>query len=200
MGSLLNVDYNDELTRLRVHEIVKYFQRLGVPIKLSKISNDIIADSFYVHYRTPILKDGPDKQEESLWHVFIKTYTSSDVYHEISKISRYNYQVSKSASVKLLRAYNSLLSRIERGAVEGFEDQKQDFRDLSENQQLRNEISNLLRFYMGNVNPRRLAAPGPNPAGPNPAGNRGISRRRWTGHPAWRCRRNRRRRLGGGRA
>lgn len=151
MGSLLNVDYNDELTRLRVHEIVKYFQRLGVPLKLSKISNDVIADSFYVHYRTPILKEGPDKQEEALWHVFIKTYTSSDVYHEISKISRYNYQVSKSASVKLLRAYNSLLSRIERGAVEGFEDQKQDFRDLSENQQLRNEISNLLRFYMGNV-------------------------------------------------
>ncbi|AET33036.1 vWA domain-containing protein [Pyrobaculum ferrireducens] len=150
MGVLLNVDYKDELTRLRVHEIVKYFQRLGIPLKLAKISNEIIADSFYIHYRTPILRENPG-DEEALWHLFIRSYLSTEVYQEISKISRYNYQVSKSASVKLLRAYNSLLSRIERGAVEGVDDKKQDMRELSENQQLRQEINSLLRFYMGNI-------------------------------------------------
>ncbi|MCX8136087.1 vWA domain-containing protein [Pyrobaculum aerophilum] len=150
MGALINVDYSDELTRLRVHEIVKYFQRLGIPLKLSKISNKIIADSFYVHYRTPILREKPNN-EEVLWYLFIKSYLSTDIYQEVSKISRYNYQVSKSASIKLLRAYNSLISRIERGAVEGVEDKRQDLRELSENQQLRQEINSLLRFYMGNI-------------------------------------------------
>jgi uncharacterized protein with von Willebrand factor type A (vWA) domain len=66
MGSLLNVDYNDELTRLRVHEIVKYLQRLGIPLKLNKIPNDIIADAFYVHYRTPILKEEPPEEEDAV--------------------------------------------------------------------------------------------------------------------------------------
>ncbi len=150
MGSLLNVDYNDELTRLRVHEIVKYLQRLGIPLKLNKIPNDIIADAFYVHYRTPILKEEPP-EGETLWHLFLKTYISTEVYQEVSKISRYNYSVSKSASVKLLRAYNSLLSRIERGSLEELKDEKQDFRELSQNQQLRQEITSLLRFYMGNI-------------------------------------------------
>jgi uncharacterized protein with von Willebrand factor type A (vWA) domain len=150
MGSLLNVDYGDELTRLRVHEIVKYFQRLGIPLKLAKIPNDVIADSFYIHYRTPILKEEP-AEEEALWHLFVKTYVATEVYQEVSRISRYNYQVSKSASVKLLRAYNSLLSRIERGSLEGWEDKKQEFRELAQNQQLRQEISSLLRFYMGSI-------------------------------------------------
>jgi uncharacterized protein with von Willebrand factor type A (vWA) domain len=150
MGSLLNVDYNDELTRLRVHEIVKYFQRLGIPLKLAKIPNDVIADAFYIHYRTPILREEP-QEEEALWHLFVKTYLSTEVYQEVSKISRYNYSVSKSASVKLLRAYNSLLSRIERGSLEGLKDEKQDFRELSQNQQLRQEITSLLRFYMGSI-------------------------------------------------
>jgi uncharacterized protein with von Willebrand factor type A (vWA) domain len=150
MGSLLNVDYNDELTRLRVHEIVKYFQRLGIPLKLAKIPNDVIADAFYIHYRTPVLREEP-QEEEALWHLFVKTYLSTEVYQEVSKISRYNYSVSKSASVKLLRAYNSLLSRIERGSLEGWKDEKQDFRELSQNQQLRQEITSLLRFYMGSI-------------------------------------------------
>ncbi|MFN3803800.1 MAG: vWA domain-containing protein [Pyrobaculum sp.] len=147
MGALLNVDYEDELTRLRTHEVVRYFQRLGIPLKLAKISNHIIADSFYVHYRTPILKDS---KEEALWNLFLRTYINSDIYQEISKISRYNYQVSRSASIKLLRAYNSLLSRIERGAVEGVKE-RGDYEELSQNQLLRHEISSLLRFYMGNI-------------------------------------------------
>jgi uncharacterized protein with von Willebrand factor type A (vWA) domain len=69
----------------------------------------------------------------------------------VSKISRYNYSVSKSASVKLLRAYNSFLSRIERGSLEGLKDEKQDFRELIQDQQLRQEITSLLRFYMGSI-------------------------------------------------
>ncbi|MEZ0319135.1 MAG: hypothetical protein ABWK05_03960 [Pyrobaculum sp.] len=150
MGSLLNVYYNDELTRLRVHEVVRYFQRTGIPLKLSKISNDIIADSFYVHYRTPVLREEHDK-DNALWHFFLRTYLATDIYQEVSKISRYNYHVSKSASIKLLRAYNSLLSRIERGAVEGVEDRKQDLRELDKNQQLKQEIHSLLKFYMGNI-------------------------------------------------
>jgi len=149
MGSLINVDYSDELTRMRVHEIVRYFQRLGIPIKLSKIPNDAIADSFYVHYRTPILKEKAESGEE-LWHFFLRSYISADVYQDVAKISRYNYQVSKSASVKLLRAFNSLLSRVERGAIEGV-DEKSDYRELSQNQQLRQEINSLLRFYLGNI-------------------------------------------------
>jgi uncharacterized protein with von Willebrand factor type A (vWA) domain len=103
MGSLLNVDYNDELTRLRVHEIVKYFQRLGIPLKLAKIPNDVIADAFYIHYRTPVLREEP-QEEEALWHLFLKTYLSTEVYQEVSKISRYNYSVSKSASVKTVES------------------------------------------------------------------------------------------------
>jgi uncharacterized protein with von Willebrand factor type A (vWA) domain len=149
-GALLNVDYGDELTRLRVHEIVKYLQRLGIPIKLAKIPNEVIADSFYIHYRTPILREKPTPQT-ALWYIFAKTYISSEVYYEVSRISRYNYQISKSASVKLLRAYNSLLSRIERGAIEGVDERRQDSEELSQNQQLRHEINNLLRFYMGNI-------------------------------------------------
>lgn len=147
MGALLNVDYSDELTRLRVHEVVRYFQRLGIPLKLAKISPHIIADSFYVHYRTPILADS---REEAMWNLFLRSYINTDIYQEISKISRYNYQVSRSASIKLLRAYNSLLSRIERGAVEGVRE-RGNYEELSQNQLLRHEINSLLRFYMGNI-------------------------------------------------
>lgn len=144
-GALLNVDYNDELTRLRVHEIVRYLQRVGIPIKLAKIPNEVIADSFYVHYRKPILKESPGPGE-ALWYQFLRTYLSSEIYQEVFQISRYNYQVSRSASVKLLRAYNSLMTRIERGAVGGVDQQ-----DPSAQQQLRQEIQSLLRFYMGNI-------------------------------------------------
>lgn len=149
MGVLLNVDYNDELTRLRIHEIVRYMQKIGIPLKLTKVSNDAIADSFYVHYRTPILKEEPS-QDEALWYIFLKSYIASDIYQEVSRISRYNYQVSKSASIKLLRAYNSLLSRLERGSLGNFEDRK-DYKQLSQDQQLRQEINSLLRFYMGSI-------------------------------------------------
>lgn len=149
MGVLLNVDYNDELTRLRIHEIVRYMQKIGIPLKLTKVSNDAIADSFYVHYRTPILKEEPS-QDEALWYIFLKSYITSDIYQEVSRISRYNYQVSKSASIKLLRAYNSLLSRLERGTLGNFEDRK-DYKQLSQDQQLRQEINSLLRFYMGSI-------------------------------------------------
>ncbi|ABL87474.1 conserved hypothetical protein [Pyrobaculum islandicum DSM 4184] len=149
MGVLLNVDYNDELTRLRIHEIVRYMQKIGIPLKLTKVSNDAIADSFYVHYRTPILKEEPS-QDEALWYIFLKSYIASDIYQEVSRISRYNYQVSKSASIKLLRAYNSLLSRLERGTLGNFEDRK-DYKQLSQDQQLRQEINSLLRFYMGSI-------------------------------------------------
>ncbi|MEM3326421.1 MAG: hypothetical protein QXK63_03140, partial [Thermoproteus sp.] len=152
MGALLNVDYSDELTRLRVQEIIRYIQRLGLPIKLNKISYEYIADSFYAHYRTPILAASPSKDEESLWYVFLKSYISSDLYQEISKLSKYNYSISRSASVKLLRAFNSLLSRIERGTVQGMrEGDEKNVQKLMNNQSLRQEITNLLRFYMGNV-------------------------------------------------
>lgn len=152
MGALLNVDYSDELTRLRVQEIIRYIQRLGLPIKLNKISSEHIADSFYIHYRTPILRESPPSEDEALWYVFVKSYLSSDLYQEINKLSKYNYSISRSASVKLLRAYNSLLSRIERGTVQGLrEGDERNLQRLSNNQALRQEITNLLRFYMGNV-------------------------------------------------
>ncbi len=142
-GALLNVDYGDELTRLRVYEIVKYFQRLGIPLRLNRISNEVIADAFYIHYRTPIFRE---ETGDSLWRHFLKTYTTSDIYQEISRISRYNYFLSRSAAVKLLRAYNSLLTRLERGVAEWGRGE-----DLRENQQLRHEINSLIRFYMGSV-------------------------------------------------
>lgn len=152
MGALLNVDYNDELTRLRIQEVIRYIQRLGLPIKLNKISGEYVADSFYVHYRTPILRDIPANEDEALWYIFIKSYLSLDLYQEISKLSRYNYSISRSASIKLLRAYNSLLSRIERGTVQGIrEGDERNMQRLANNQALKQEISNLLRFYMGNV-------------------------------------------------
>ncbi|AEA11875.1 hypothetical protein TUZN_0379 [Thermoproteus uzoniensis 768-20] len=152
MGALLNVDYSDELTRLRVQEIIRYIQRLGLPVKLNKIPMEYIADSFYTHYRVPILSAAPKDENEALWYVFLKSYISSDLYQEISKLSKYNYSISRSASVKLLRAYNSLLSRIERGTVQGMkEGDEKNVQRLMNNQSLRQEISNLLRFYMGNV-------------------------------------------------
>lgn len=152
MGALLNVDYSDELTRLRAQEIIRYIQRLGLPIKLNKISFEYIADSFYIHYRTPILSSGPSSEEDALWYTFLKSYLSTDIYQEVSKLSRYNYTISRSASVKLLRAYNSLLSRIERGTVQGMrEGDERNVQRLMNNQALRQEITNLLRFYMGNI-------------------------------------------------
>ncbi|MBP1449262.1 MAG: hypothetical protein JZD41_04525 [Thermoproteus sp.] len=152
MGALLNVDYNDELTRLRIQEVIRYIQRLGLPIKLNKISGEYVADSFYIHYRTPILRNAPADEDEALWYIFVKSYLSLDLYQEISKLSRYNYSISRSASIKLLRAYNSLLSRIERGTVQGIrEGDERNIQRLANNQALKQEISNLLRFYMGNV-------------------------------------------------
>ncbi|MCC6020047.1 MAG: hypothetical protein LM577_01560 [Thermoproteaceae archaeon] len=147
MGVLLNVDYSDELTRLRVRSIVRQLQRAGMFSRLASLPDDVIADAFYVHYRTPILREQPGR-DETLWYMFVKTYLSSDVYQEVSKISRYNYRVSKIAATKLLRAYSNFLWRAERGsgAANGEERGARNAGDRAQQ-----EIEMLIRFYMGSI-------------------------------------------------
>ena len=147
------MDYNDSLVRMRVREIIRYVQRLGLPLKLDKIKDEYVADSFYIHYRSPILRDVNNvSSEDALWYALVYNYINSSIYEEVKKISRYNYQSSRSASVKLLRAYNSILSRIERGVSPVLRNARNmPLSDMLNDPAIRQEMVNVLRFYMGTV-------------------------------------------------
>ena len=147
------MDYRDALVRMRVREIIRYIQRLGLPLKLDKIKDEYIADSFYVHYRSPVFRDVNDvSEEDALWYVLVYNYVNSSLYEEVKKISRYNYQSSRSASIKLLRAYNSIISRMERGVSPVLKSVKgMRLQDMVNDPSVRQEMMNVLRFYMGSV-------------------------------------------------
>ncbi len=150
-GVLINVDYEEELTRLRIRELLGYIRRLGFPFRQEVLQGEILADSFYVHYRKPLLKNPNNVgQEHAIWYTLISTYVSSDMYRDIASLSQYNYSMSRRAALKILRAYNSILARIERRASNAVRDAaNKNASQLMNDERFRNEIGNILRFYMG---------------------------------------------------
>jgi len=153
-GILLNVDYSDVLTKLRVREVLNTVRKYGIPIRLDKITNEVIADSFYLHYREPILSP-PDSINDDLklWYALVTTYLSSDMYKKISELTRYNPTTARTAAIKLLRAYNSVLNRAERSVPNNplSRAREASVGELVKNNTLRRELETVLKFYMGNV-------------------------------------------------
>jgi Uncharacterized protein containing a von Willebrand factor type A (vWA) domain, COG2425 len=113
-GILLNVDYGEELTRYRLREVFLMAKRHMVP-NLEKVKSYILADSFYIHYRQPILRSSVDNDNyRALWRLIVSNYINSEQYAEVSRLTRLNGRLSRIMAVKLLRIYVNMLNRIER--------------------------------------------------------------------------------------
>jgi len=113
-GILLNVDYGEELTRYRLREVFLMAKRHMVP-NLEKVKSYILADSFYIHYRQPILRSSADNDNyRALWRLIVSNYINSEQYAEVSRLTRLNGRLSRIMAVKLLRIYVNMLNRIER--------------------------------------------------------------------------------------
>lgn len=152
-GILLNVDYGEELTRYRLREVYITAKRHMVP-SLDKVKNYILADSFYIHYRQPILRNETSMDpQRALWRLIVSNYIGSEQYAEVSKLTRLNGRLSRVMAVKLLRIYVNMLNRVERNerlrsALNGLVNNPQS----KENRGLLDrEIRALISFYMGNM-------------------------------------------------
>ncbi|MEZ0248348.1 MAG: hypothetical protein ABWJ97_03650 [Thermoproteus sp.] len=105
MGLLLNVDYNDPLTRIRAREVLR---RLDA---FKYVGEEEAADAFYLHYRKPIFGRGADGP----WPYFVKAYVSSEYYKAVWPICRLNPKASREAAARLLKAYQRFLDSLESG-------------------------------------------------------------------------------------
>ncbi|WP_252900248.1 hypothetical protein [Vulcanisaeta sp. JCM 14467] len=54
-GILANVDYEEPLTKYRIREVLIEARRRSISY-IDKMKQEVLADSFYVHYRQPILR------------------------------------------------------------------------------------------------------------------------------------------------
>jgi uncharacterized protein with von Willebrand factor type A (vWA) domain len=154
-GILLNVDYGEELTRYRLREVFLMARRHMVP-NLEKVKNYILADSFYIHYRQPILRGGVDNDKyRALWRLIVSNYINSEQYAEVSRLTRLNGRLSRIMAVKLLRIYVNMLNRIERNErlSNALKDVSNGSSQLSKESRnmLDREIKSLISFYMGNM-------------------------------------------------
>lgn len=154
-GLLLNVDYDDELARYRLREVFMEGRRRMVP-GMDKIPQYTLIDSFYVHYRSPMLSQLRDLKDEKdiLWYHLLNTYIRSDQYGEAIKVTKLNGHLSKLMAVKMLRIYSNLLSKMERS--EGFKQMINDSTNKSSSSKenkaiIEREIRSLLSFYLGNM-------------------------------------------------
>ncbi len=154
-GLLLNVDYDDELARYRLREVFMEGKRRMVP-GMEKIPQYTLIDSFYVHYRSPMLGQLKDLKDEKdiLWYHLLNTYIRSDQYSEATKVTKLNGHLSKLMAVKMLRIYSNLLSKMERS--EGFKQMVNDSTNRSSSSKenkamIEREIRSLLSFYLGNM-------------------------------------------------
>ena len=153
-GVLANVDYGDDLTRYRFREVYLLAKRSLLP-NLEKLDKYVLVDSFYVHYRNPILKGGVERDlKKALWKMVIANYINSEQYREVSSLTRLNGRLSRIMAVKLARIYVSLLNRIERNErlMNIMKDSMSSSRSSRESREVMNrEIRSLISFYMGNM-------------------------------------------------
>ncbi|WP_069806549.1 vWA domain-containing protein [Vulcanisaeta thermophila] len=155
-GVLANVDYEEPLTRFRVREILIEARKHSVTY-VEKMKSEILADSFYVHYRQPIMKAaGQDEDiQDRVWRFVVSTYIRSDAYNEVSRVTRLNGKLSRVMALKLLKIYNSIMSKMERN--EAFRQMvessmSQDDKSARESRMaLEREIRSLINFYIGSM-------------------------------------------------
>ncbi|WP_243679605.1 hypothetical protein [Vulcanisaeta souniana] len=114
-GILANVDYEESLTRYRIREVLIEARKHSIGY-IDKMKQGVLADSFYVHYRQPILRMpiGNEDMETSLWRFVVSTYIRSEAYSDVSRITKLNGRLSRVMALKLLKVYNSILSKMDR--------------------------------------------------------------------------------------
>lgn len=155
-GVLANVDYEEPLTKYRVREVLIEARRHSIGY-IDKMKQEVLADSFYVHYRQPILRMPIDNEdmETSLWRFVVSTYVRSETYNDVAKITRLNGRLSRIMALKLLKVYNSILSKMDRNEafrqmVESAMDQR-DSTSRESRANLEREVKSLINFYVGNM-------------------------------------------------
>jgi len=155
-GVLANVDYEEPLTKYRIREVLIEARRHSISY-IDKMKQEALADSFYVHYRQPILRMPRENEdmETSIWRFVVSTYIRSEAYNEISRITRLNGRLSRVMALKLLKVYNSILSKMDRNEsfrqmVESAMDQRSSSHRESR-MNLEREIKSLINFYVGNM-------------------------------------------------
>jgi Uncharacterized protein containing a von Willebrand factor type A (vWA) domain len=155
-GALANVDYEEPLTKYRVREVLIEARRHSIGY-IDKIKQEVLADSFYVHYRQPILRMPIDNEdmETSLWRFVVSTYVRSETYNDVARITRLNGRLSRIMALKLLKVYNSILSKMDRNEafrqmVESAMDQR-DSTSRESRANLEREVKSLINFYVGNM-------------------------------------------------
>ncbi len=155
-GILANVDYEESLTRYRIREVLIEARKHSIGY-IDKMKQGVLADSFYVHYRQPILRMPIENEdmETSLWRFVVSTYIRSEAYGDVSRITRLNGRLSRVMALKLLKVYNSVLSKMDRNEtfrqmVESAMDQNNS--SSRENRMnLEREVRSLINFYVGNM-------------------------------------------------
>lgn len=155
-GVLANVDYEEPLTKFRIREILIEARKHSITYA-EKIKNEVLADSFYIHYRQPIMKAAYNEEDmqDKIWRLVVSTYIRSDTYNEVSRVTRLNGRLSRTMALKLLKVYNSILNKMERN--ESFRQlvensMNQDDKSARENRTaLEREVRSLINFYIGSM-------------------------------------------------
>jgi hypothetical protein len=93
--------------------------------------------------------------ETSLWRFVVSTYVRSETYNDVAKITRLNGRLSRIMALKLLKVYNSILSKMDRNEafrqmVESAMDQR-DSTSRESRANLEREVKSLINFYVGNM-------------------------------------------------
>ncbi len=116
-GILANVDYGDPLALYRAREVVLEAKKRFLT-RVEKCDPVILIDSFYIHYRRPILRKPADIRDDKLllWFKVVSTYIQSQAYKSLTEVSYGNPKLSKVLAVKLLKVYLNMLSRVENNA------------------------------------------------------------------------------------
>ena len=155
-GILANVDYEEPLTKYRVREVLIEARRRSISY-IDKMKQEVLADSFYIHYRQPILRMPAENEdmETSLWRFVVSTYIRSEAYNDVSRITRLNGRLSRIMAIKLLKVYNSILSKMDRNEafrqmVESAMDQNNPSSRESR-MNLEREVRSLINFYVGSM-------------------------------------------------
>ncbi|MGC9179573.1 MAG: vWA domain-containing protein [Vulcanisaeta sp.] len=155
-GILANVDYEEPLTRYRIREVLIEARKRSISY-IDKMKQEVLADSFYVHYRQPIMRMLVENEdmEASLWRFVVSTYIRSEMYNDVSRITRLNGRLSRVMAIKLLKVYNSILSKMDRNeAFRQMVESAMDRRNSSSRESrmnLEREVRSLINFYVGSM-------------------------------------------------
>lgn len=116
-GVLANVDYEDPLTLYRAREVALEAKRKFLT-RIEKCDPAILIDSFYVHYRKPILKKPTEIRDDKLllWFKVVATYVQSQAYKSVTEVTYGNPRLSRLLAIKLLKVYLNMLMKYENNA------------------------------------------------------------------------------------